>query len=81
MQPTVKLYETDAAPLAFTATVLACEPAGQGWRAALDETAFYPEGGGQPADTGFLGGAAVQDVQIGTAWMRRWPPARGWKAR
>ena len=64
MQPTVKLYETDAAPLAFTATVLACEPAGQGWRAALDETAFYPEGGGQPADTGFLGGAAVQDVQI-----------------
>ena len=42
MQPTVKLYETYAVPLAFTATVLACEPAGQDWRAALDETAFYP---------------------------------------
>ena len=70
MPPSAKLYETDAAPLAFTATVLACEPAGQGWRAALDETAFYPEGGGQPADTGFLGGAAVQDVQIadGVIW-------------
>lgn len=33
---------------------------------ALDQTAFYPEGGGQPYDTGILGGAhvtAVHDVK------------------
>ena len=29
----------------------------------LDRTAFYPEGGGQPADRGTLGGVAVVDVQ------------------
>lgn len=29
----------------------------------LDRTAFYPEGGGQPADTGSLGEAAVLDVR------------------
>ena len=29
----------------------------------LDRTAFYPEGGGQPADRGLLGGVPVVDVQ------------------
>jgi len=31
--------------------------------AVLDRSAFYPEGGGQPADRGTLGGVAVLDVQ------------------
>ena len=31
--------------------------------AVLDDTLFYPEGGGQPADRGFLGEVAVVDVQ------------------
>ena len=30
----------------------------------LDQTVFFPEGGGQPADTGVLGGARVLDVQL-----------------
>jgi misacylated tRNA(Ala) deacylase len=30
---------------------------------ALDRTAFYPTGGGQPHDTGSLGGVAVTDVR------------------
>jgi misacylated tRNA(Ala) deacylase len=30
---------------------------------ALDRTAFYPTGGGQPHDTGTLGGVAVVDVR------------------
>lgn len=29
----------------------------------LDNTAFYPEGGGQPADIGFIGNVKVLDVQ------------------
>lgn len=35
---------------------------GRPW-AVLDDTLFYPEGGGQPADRGLLGGAQVLDVQ------------------
>jgi alanyl-tRNA synthetase len=36
----------------------------------LDRTAFFPEGGGQAADTGLLGGVTVTDVQIidGEVW-------------
>jgi misacylated tRNA(Ala) deacylase len=35
----------------------------EGNRVALDRTVFYPTGGGQPHDTGTLGGAAVTDVR------------------
>jgi misacylated tRNA(Ala) deacylase len=48
------LYYQDAYAHAFSATVLAVEPAGEGVRLALDRTAFYPGGGGQPHDTGWL---------------------------
>lgn len=70
LQPTVKLYENDAYLRRFSAAVLACEPEGQSWRVALDRTAFYPEGGGQPADTGTLGGARVghTSVREGVIW-------------
>lgn len=62
LPPTVKLYEQDACRTAFTATVLSCEPAPGGWHITLDRTAFYPEGGGQPFDTGTLAGLTVTDV-------------------
>ena len=70
MQPTRKRYETHPDCRRFAARVAACRPAGDAWQAALDETAFYPEGGGQPCDTGTLGGAAVTDVQLrdGVIW-------------
>ena len=60
---TVKLYYADAFMRTFDATVLACRQEGKKWLITLDQTAFYPEGGGQPADHGTLGGARVTDVQ------------------
>ena len=60
---TEKLYYTDPYWKEFTATVLGCEAAGDGFTVTLDRTAFYPEGGGQPCDLGTLGPARVTDVQ------------------
>ena len=59
---TEKLYYQDPFLREFTGKVLSCEPGKTGWLITLDRTAFYPEGGGQPADHGTLGGAAVTDV-------------------
>ena len=59
---TEKLYYQDAFLTEFTAQVLACEPRDGKYFITLDRTAFYPEGGGQPADMGTLGGVAVLDV-------------------
>lgn len=66
---TIKLYDQDSHCRAFSARVLTCQAAGEGrWQVTLDQTAFFPEGGGQPADQGTLGGAAVLDVQeVGNA--------------
>ena len=59
---TEKLYYADPFLTDFTATVLDCQPGKNGYLVTLDRTAFYPEGGGQPADHGVLDGAAVTDV-------------------
>ena len=60
---TEKLYDIDSGIFAFTACVTGCEPAGKGYALTLDRTAFFPEGGGQQADTGSIGDARVRDVQ------------------
>ena len=60
---TTKLYDNDSFLTEFTATVLSCEEAKGGWAVTLNETAFYPEGGGQAADHGTLGAANVTDTQ------------------
>lgn len=60
---TEKLFYEDSFLQEFTAQVAGCEKTKAGWEVVLDRTAFYPEGGGQPADHGVLGGAAVSDVR------------------
>ena len=59
---TVKLYYENAFLQDFTAVVESCGAVKGGFAVALDRTAFYPEGGGQPADHGTLGDARVLDV-------------------
>lgn len=59
---TEKLYYQDAYETAFRAKVLDCQKEKEHFLVTLDRTYFYPEGGGQPADHGTLGGAAVLDV-------------------
>ena len=59
---TEKLYYQDPYLTAFTAPVLSCEKSKSSWAVVLDRTAFYPEGGGQPADHGTLGAVRVTDV-------------------
>ena len=62
MQPTIRLFDADVNLRAFTARVLSCETAKDGFDVVLDRTAFFPEGGGQMGDRGTLGGAAVRDT-------------------
>lgn len=54
-----KLYYVDAYMHTFDAVVTYISEKG----IALDKTAFFPEGGGQPCDTGSLGGLPIYDVQ------------------
>ena len=57
---TGRLYYHDCYLRDFQAQVV--ENSADGLRVYLDRTAFYPTSGGQPFDTGRLGGAAVLEV-------------------
>ena len=59
---TTRIYYTEPYRRTFDATVLSADPVDGKLHVTLDQTAFYPTSGGQPFDTGTLGGAAVTDV-------------------
>jgi Ser-tRNA(Ala) deacylase AlaX len=56
LQPTRRLYYEDAYIKEFTARILAIQEASDHFKIVLDQTAFYPLGGGQPSDTGSMKG-------------------------
>jgi alanyl-tRNA synthetase len=58
---TVPLYYEGANLLQFESTVLYLDDSR--CQVVLAETAFYPQGGGQPADAGTIAGIVVKDVR------------------
>ena len=62
----IKLYEKDAYQTTFSGKVISCEKEKERWKVVMDQTCFYPEGGGQPADHGMLGEAVVLDCLLYT---------------
>ncbi len=67
---TERLYYDNAYLTAFEARVLELRPNGDRFDVLLDRSAFYPTSGGQPFDTGTLGGVPVLDVNVedGLVW-------------
>lgn len=69
---TERLYYEDSYLTDFSARIIAQRQYGEYPAVALDRSAFYPEGGGQPPDYGTLNGVDVFDVQAedGLVWHR-----------
>lgn len=61
---TEKIFYKDAASVSFDAVVLSCTQEQEHYWIELDRTAFFPEEGGQYADTGTLNREPVLDVKI-----------------
>ncbi|MEQ9715553.1 MAG: alanine--tRNA ligase [Candidatus Asgardarchaeia archaeon] len=63
LPPTKTLYYEDSYIKEFDAKVLKILDGNGKKYVILDKTAFYPEGGGQPGDTGEINGRSVIDTQ------------------
>ena len=60
---TEKLFYQNSYRKEFEAKVLSCEQDGERYRVVLDQTAFFPEGGGQYGDVGWIDTAEVVDTR------------------
>lgn len=58
-----ELFYRDPYKKEFEAKVINCNEGKKGFEIVLNDTAFYPEGGGQPSDEGTLGDARVTFVK------------------
>ena len=61
---TEKLYDLDSYVTEFNCKVISLYRDERYTYIETDRTAFFPEGGGQTSDCGFLGGVYVENVQI-----------------
>lgn len=61
---TKKMFENDPYMKECSATVQSKKIINGATWISLDQTIFYPEGGGQPSDFGFIDGVPVVDVQL-----------------
>jgi alanyl-tRNA synthetase len=62
---TIKLFQKDVYQRECVSTVLEVQGTGteeDPYRLILDETIFFPEGGGQPCDLGTIDGISIKDV-------------------
>lgn len=67
---TKHIYEVNSHAEAWDSVVTACEAVDGGWRCSLDETIFFPEGGGQNCDLGMIDNSTVTQVKEdhGVVW-------------
>ncbi len=61
---TQRLYDTDSYLTEFDCKVVSLYSDDEFTYIKVDRTAFFPEGGGQTSDVGYLGNAYVENVQI-----------------
>lgn len=61
---TKQIYYQDPYKQELESKVVSCDQKGNLFNVVLDQTIFYPEGGGQPSDKGLLGEVMVDSVRM-----------------